>query len=106
MNYRQSLLLSVAAVAFAAPALSFAAGMQSASGEAATAITFKPSSSTLSRMDVTQELLSARMSGALSVSQEGAIKFAPAGTGMAKTRDQVKSELSSSMVNRDTSSVI
>lgn len=106
MNYRQSLLLSVAAVAFAAPALSFAAGVQPGSGEAATAFTFNATPSTVSRAEVRQELKDARMNGTLAPSQEGAISFAPADAGMPKSRAQVRSELSSSMANRSVSSVI
>ena len=104
MNYRQSLVLSIAALAFAAPALSFAA--QPASGEAATAITFNATASARSRVEVQQELQAARMNGAVSASQEGAFNFAPAGAGMAKTRDQVSSELSSSANGRGVSSAL
>lgn len=46
------------------------------------------------------------MNGAISASQEGAFNFAPAGAGMAKTRDQVSSELSSSANGRGVSSAI
>ena len=106
MNIRQSLLLSVASIAFAAPAITFAAGLQPASGEAATAITFNTAASSLSRAQVQQDLNATRTSGTAAVSQEGAFNFATATTGAGKSRAEVTSELSSSMAIRNASSVI
>lgn len=106
MNFRQSIILSVATIAFAAPALSFATGLQAATGEAATAITFSTAASTLTRAEVLQDLKAARMDGSAAVSQEGAFNFAPSNTGIAKTRAQVMGELSSSMAARGVRSVM
>lgn len=106
MNVRQSILLSAVAIAFAAPAVSFAmSNAPGQNGEAAAAISFGFEPSARTRMDVLQDLQTARMNGTVPVQAEGNLQSTPA-KGLSKTRDQVKKGLSTSSFTNSFSSTI
>ena len=106
MNFRNTILLSATAIVLATPALSFAGNLQPATGEAATAIRFDTTGSTVTRQQVLDELKAARMNGTLPASAEGFIRPLVANDAMGKTREQVKMELSASMGQSTEESVL
>lgn len=96
MNYRKSILLSVIAVAFVAPGLSFASSLwhpaNRESGE-----TFHPDhfKSTKTRAEVVQELQAARKDGSLlfTLDLERGLPVPTKTAELGKTRAQVQKEL-------------
>ena len=88
MNIRQSILLSAVAVAFAAPAVSFAmSNAPGQNGEAAAAISFGFEPSARTRVEVLQDLQTARMNHTIPANAEGNVLSTPAKE-QGKTRDQ------------------
>ena len=106
MNIRQSILLSAVAVAFAAPAVSFAmSNAPGQNGEAAAAISFGFEPSVRTRVEVQQDLKTARMNHTIPANAEGNVLSTPAKE-QGKTRDQVKKEISTSSFNNSSYGII
>ncbi|MGH8758749.1 MAG: DUF4148 domain-containing protein [Burkholderiales bacterium] len=96
MNYRKSILLSVVAVAFAAPGLSFATSLwHPAKGDSGGEFRQDHFQSTVTRAEVMQELQAARKDGSLlSTSElERGLTVPAKNAEPGKTRAQVRQEL-------------